>query len=141
MTEEITGVIDLIGRPKDFGQNKRVNIRLTGAPVEWISLVSSEGVVEEFLQEYEVGDRISAICKAHEGKDPQGNPREELWIQEVSKVKEAPRETRGDTVAVDKHFIETLKRAAKVVDESRVAKTNAGRDFLVAAVFLKSGRE
>lgn len=61
---------------KDFGINKRVNIRISNGEVRWLSLVSKEEVVEDFVKKYSPGDEILALCRAHVGRDYQGNPRE-----------------------------------------------------------------
>jgi len=134
--KQVSGTIDLIGKVKDFGQNKRVNIKLKDSDEEWISLVSSEEVVNEFLERFKAGDKIVATCKVHEGKDYQGKARAELWIQDIVSIKKAS-EVVADALAVDKYFVDALKRAARIVDKAKVAATQEGRDYLIAAVFLK----
>ena len=127
----VKGRIKLIGSMKDFGNNKRVNIKLEDSDVEWISLVSSEKVVQDFIKSHKEGDEIKAICKVHKGKDHKGKERDELWIQAISK------DSSPDFLAVDKWIIENLQRAAKIVDKSKVAKSDQWRDFLVGIVFGK----
>jgi hypothetical protein len=143
MTEkdmEVTGVIDLIGRPRVFGQNKRVNIKLRDAPIEWISLVSKPETVKEFTDAFRQGDKIRAICRAHNGRDVNGTPRMELWVQRITKL-QAVKEVSTDTLAVDKHYIEAANRAVRIYRQVKKGGLSEEETRgLLAAIFDKLAR-
>lgn len=138
---DIEGTIELVSRTKDFGNNKRVNIKLKDSQVEWISFVSTRDRVEKFKKEYTSGNRIHAKCKVHEGRDSWGNPRKELWIQEVSKVKRVGAVKKENILEVDQYFIEQLKRAEKIAKRAGMLTKNGEKYAgIVSSIFAKISR-
>lgn len=135
----ISAKIEVIGRMKDFGGNKRVNIKVRDGEVTWLSLVSKEEVVADFIEKYRPGDEILALCKIHEGRDYLGNPRVEYWIQEVSKLEEV--EAVLDVVGVDKYVVDCINRAIRIVKKSNLGSFDIPTAMpVIAEVFSKIAR-